>query len=212
MTRITWDAPGSRLYQAGVDRGVLYVTDGPVVPWSGLVSVTESQVNAAASPYYLDGQKVLNIDEGSDFQATIVTYALPLEFMACAGRLQMAAGLFAGDQQRQTFSFSYRTMIGNDVAGNSLAYKLHVVYNALAQLSDFSHASIGQNPSADTYSLTVTSTPLVVPGYRPAAHISLDSRFVASDILSAGEAILYGDSSHDPRLPIIPELAYAMSS
>ena len=58
MTALTWDQVGERLYETGVDHGVLYIpTDGVYdvgVAWNGLVTVTESpsRVNVAvgASP------------------------------------------------------------------------------------------------------------------------------------------------------------------
>ncbi len=41
MTRLVWDQLGDRVYETGLDRGVLYFTDGGGVPWNGLTSVEE---------------------------------------------------------------------------------------------------------------------------------------------------------------------------
>ena len=46
--KIVWDAEGERLFETGVDRGVLYPIDetgayGAGVPWNGLTSVSKAQ-------------------------------------------------------------------------------------------------------------------------------------------------------------------------
>ena len=47
MAKLKWDQTGERLYETGVDRGVLYPADEngayPTgVAWNGLINVTES--------------------------------------------------------------------------------------------------------------------------------------------------------------------------
>jgi len=54
MARLTWDNTGERLYETGVDRGVLYIPDGngaysDGVAWNGLTTVTESPSGAEAT-------------------------------------------------------------------------------------------------------------------------------------------------------------------
>ena len=56
MTRVVWDTPGERIYENGVDRGMLYI-DYLGVAWSGLVSVNEAPSGGEPKPYYLDGLK-----------------------------------------------------------------------------------------------------------------------------------------------------------
>ena len=76
MTKIHWDGSGERLYETGVDRGVLYkpnnsgvYTNG--VPWNGLVSVTESPSGAESSAQYADNLKYLNLTSAEEFGASI---------------------------------------------------------------------------------------------------------------------------------------------
>lgn len=57
MAILEWDKVGERTYQAGLDRGVLYLNDGTVVPWNGLISVEESS-DAELKSFYLDGVKM----------------------------------------------------------------------------------------------------------------------------------------------------------
>jgi hypothetical protein len=213
MATATWDDVGSRLYQTGVDRGMLYVNDTiPLsVPWNGLVSVTETPSGGDPQPYYLDGRKILNVPAGEDFAATIVSFSPPFEFAACSGRFRLSNGLYSTCQPKKTFGFSYRTLIGNDVAGNDFAYKVHVVYNALAQLSDFTNSTITDSPAPTAYSWTITTTPVTVPGSKSTAHIIFDTRFVNASVMNVVEDILYGDYYNDPRLPSALELSALLS-
>jgi hypothetical protein len=213
MAKISWSTTGQRLYSTGIDRGVFYPEDGSAgVPWSGLASITASPKAADAQENYLDGQKVLNIPAGEDFQATIEAFSAPPEFAICAGRLLLATGLYATDQPKETFGFSYRTIVGNDVLGTAFAYKVHVVYGALAKISDFTNASITDTPSAKTYSWDITTVPVAATSFRPTAHIVADSRLISSDHMSSIETILYGDDDHDPRMPTTTELIPLLAS
>ena len=73
MARLVWDNVGERFYEAGVDRGVLYVDDVGT-PWSGLVSVDETPTGGEARPFYIDGVKYLNLSAQEEFAATISAY------------------------------------------------------------------------------------------------------------------------------------------
>lgn len=41
MTVLRWDKAGSRTFETGLDKGVLYLPDGNTVPWNGLTAVVE---------------------------------------------------------------------------------------------------------------------------------------------------------------------------
>jgi hypothetical protein len=208
MTRATWDDAGLRLFHTGVDHGMLYTGDliPLAVPWSGLASITEASDGSDPAPYYLDGQKILNLSTGENFAGTIEAFASPDEFAPCAGRSRLSTGLFASDQPRQTFGFSYRTLVGNDVLGTSFAYKIHVVYNATAQVSNFVHTTQTDNPSPKTNTWAFTTVPTSIPGFKPTSHIVFDTRHVDQYIIAKLEDILYGDADNDPRLPTAEEL------
>jgi hypothetical protein len=212
MTRVVWDDVGQRLYRAGIDRGMLYTADA-AVPWNGLASVTESPNAGAPTAVYLDGQKVLNVPGGEDFQATISTYAAPAEFAPCAGRILLQAGMYATEQPKETFWFSYRTLNGNDVDDMGTTYRVHVVANALATIGDFVNSTINDNSGATLQSWSITTTPIAVPGMRPTSHFVFDTRLVSSDLLHEIEAILYGDQDgNNPRIPTTTELALLLTS
>jgi hypothetical protein len=118
----------------------------------------------------------------------------------------MYAGLLITQQPRRSFSFSYRTKIGNDVDGIDHAYKIHLVYNALAAPSERAYSTLNEGAEAPTRSWQVTTLAPKIYGYRPTAHFVVDSRSTASETLAALEDILYGTDSTQPTLPTVSEL------
>lgn len=216
MSKIVWDKTGERLYETGVDRGVLYVQSNGTYPkgvaWNGLTAVTESPSGAEATPLYADNIKYLNLMSAEEFGCTIEAYTYPEEFAECDGSAELAIGVTIGQQTRKPFGLSYRTKIGNDAAGNEFGYKLHLIYGGLAAPSEKAYASINDSPEAITFSWEVTTTPVSVDGHSPTASITIDSTKVEPTKLSALEEILYGKdgegaSGTEPRLPLPSEIA-----
>ena len=216
MAKIVWDQTGERLYETGVKQGVLYIpTDGVYskgVAWNGLTAVTESPSGAEATPLYADDIKYLNLMSNEDFGCTIEAYTYPEEFAACDGSASLAAGVSIGQQPRKTFGLSYRTTLGNDVDGNDYGYKLHLVYGGLAAPSEKAYATINDSPEAITFSWEVSTTPVNVTGHKPTAHLEINSTKADKTKLAALEAILYGDETNEPRLPLPDEIAELMAA
>jgi hypothetical protein len=198
VSRITWDALGERFYELGVDRGVLYTPTG--VAWTGLISVAENPSGGDAKPFYLDGQKYLNFSAAEEFEATIQAFSSPPEFGPCDGNAVVHNGLIATQQRRQSFGLSYRTMIGNPNDAET-GYKLHLVYNALAAPSQRNNISMGGSGDPNTYSWDVTTRPPTITGYKPTAHLVIDSRTTDPSVLSDVEDLLYGTISTSASLP-----------
>src|SRR6187399_753317 len=120
MAALTWDDVGDKLYETGVDHGVLYLPDSSGVyntgfAWNGLTTVTESPSGAEASAQYADNIKYLNLVSAEEFGATIEAFTYPPEFGECDGTASPSEGVIIGQQARKQFGFSYRTKIGNDV-------------------------------------------------------------------------------------------------
>ncbi len=208
MPRIIWDNIGEKFYETGTDHGVLYpgANYSKGVPWNGLTGVTESPSGAEPQPQYADNIKYLNIISAEDFGITIEAFTYPEEFAICDGSAAIADGVIIGQQERKPFGFSYRTMIGNDVDGQSHGYKLHMIYNCLASPSDKAYTTINESPEAITFSWEVTTTPIPVTGYKPSAQLVIDSTKVTDPTkLTALEAILYGDED-EPRMPLPDEI------
>lgn len=216
MARIEWDKTGERLYETGVDRGVLYLADSAGVyntgfPWNGLTAVTEAPSGAEANPQYADNIKYLNLVSAEEFGATIEAFTYPKQFAVCDGTA-VVNGVEIGQQNRKTFGFSYRTLVGNDLEGLDHGYKLHLVYGALAAPSEKARATVNESPEAMTFSWEVTTTPVSVGTiggvtYKPTAHISIDSTDPANATgLAALEDLLYGDETVEPSLPMPAEV------
>ena len=210
MAMIEWDKTGERLYETGVSKGVLYVmnngTYGAGVAWNGLTAVTESPSGAEATPLYADDIKYLNLMSNEEFGGTIEAYTYPDEFKACNGEAELAAGITIGQQSRSTFGFCYRTTIGNDTEGNDHGYKLHIVYGALAAVSEKAYATISDSPEAITFSWEFTTTPVNVTGSKPTSCVTIDSTKVDAEKLKTLEAKLYGSESEEPALPMPDEI------
>jgi hypothetical protein len=205
MTRLVWDAVGERFYEAGVDRGVLYLGINGYA-WPGLVTVTDSPTGGDPRPFYIDGFKYLNLAAAEEFEATIEAFSAPSEFAACDGVNTMYAGLLITQQPRRAFGFSYRTRVGNDEDGAYHAYKIHLVYNALAAPSEIAHSTINDQAEAPTRSWKLTTLAPKINGYRPTAHFVIDSRTTPGTILTQIEDILYGTDDTPPTMPTVREL------
>lgn len=212
MTRMTWNDPGTKFYESGVDRGVLYVEGGYGVPWNGLVQVSEKPSGSDATAYYLDGQKYFTGLTSEEFTGTIEAYYSPPEFDVCDGSATLGLGLYARQQPRKSFGFSYRTKLGNDVDGIDYGYKLHLIYNALAQPSDKNFKSISDTADLNTLSWDITTTAVQVPGAAPTAHMIIDMSEAHAELREAVEDILYGTDLDSPRLPTPQELVELFES
>lgn len=215
MSKLIWDADGDRLFETGVNQGVLYPQNisglYPLgVAWNGLTGVTESPSGAEPNPLYADNIKYLNLMSAEEFGATIEAYTYPDEFESCDGSAELAPGVTVGQQNRQSFGLSYKTLLGNDAEGTDHGYKLHLVYGAKASPSEKSYETVNETPDAITFSWDITTTPVSVPGLKPSASITIDSTKVNSEALEALEDILYGTVGGDPRLPLPPEVAAIM--
>jgi hypothetical protein len=206
MAKVVWDRVGSRFFQTGVDRGVLYPQGLSGVAWNGLTSVSESPTGGEARPFYVDGYKYMNKPAREEFEGSIEAFTYPTEFEACDGTRSMGKGLFLGQQRKKPFSLSYRTKIGNDVAGLDHGYKIHLIYNALAQPSTKGYSSVGATTDPSVFSWSFSTKPIRVAGHRPVPHIIVDSTTTPSSLMVALEDILYGSSIASPRIPAPSEV------
>lgn len=207
MSRLQWNAVGSRFYETGIDRGVLYPNGQPGVPWSGLTTVSESPTGGDPQPYYLDGVKYLERAATEEFGLTIEAWIYPDEFAQCDGSAMPFSGVFMGQQRRKKFGLAYRTRVGNDTDGTSKAYKIHMVYGLLAAPSKRSYATISDNPEPMGFSWDCSATPVAVGnGLKPTASITIDSRKIPAQVLQIVEDRLYGSTTQQAYLPSPTEL------
>ena len=226
MPRLNWDAPTEHLFETGVDQGVLYVYDetkqttnkyGTGVVWNGLTNVSENPSGAEPTALWADNIKYLNLMSAEQFACTIEAYTYPDEFGVCDGSAAIATGINIRQQKRATFGFCYRTRIGNDAVGDSLGYKIHIVYGCLASPSERSYATVNDSPEAITFSWEVNTTPITIGKindveYRPTSYLEIDSTKIDSAKLTILENALYGTNGEgqatgtDPYLPLPSEI------
>ena len=215
MAKLVWDEAGKHVYETGVSKGVLYVmsnTPGTYekgVAWNGLSSVSESPTGAEVSAIYADNIKYLNLMSREEFEGSIEAYTYPDEFMACDGSAspENAKGFVVGQQDRKTFAFCYQTKVGNDLNPEA-GYKIHIIYGALASPSERSYETVNDSPEAMTFSWDITTTPVAVTGFKPTAHVELDSTKIEKTKLEKIEAKLYGtdEPSGEPTLLMPDEI------
>jgi hypothetical protein len=197
MAALTWDQLGERLYETGVDHGVLYIPDETGayitgVAWNGLTSVSETPTGAEPNAQYADNVKYLNLYSAEEFGATIEAFTYPDEFAPFDGLAVPSVGVVVGQQPRKTFGLSYRTKIGNDIDGDDHGYKIHMIYGATASPSEKAYNTINDSPEAITFSWDVATVPMAVTGLRPTSLIVVDSTKVQAGDLTALETLLYG--------------------
>lgn len=205
MAKIVWDQTGKRYYETGVSNGVLFVRDadgkyGKGIPWNGLTAVTESPSGAEPTPLYADNIKYLSLMSAEEFGATIEAYTYPDEFAECDGSAELTEGIYIGQQTRKYFGLAYKTVLGNDTEGNSLGYKIHLIYGAQASPSEKSYATINDSPEAITFSWELTTSPIEMEDFKPTATVVIDSTKVDEDILEEIENALFGSVLDDSKL------------
>lgn len=215
MSRLKWNQVGERYYETGVDQGVLYPMVENAYPkgvaWDSLISVTQSPSGAESTSVYASNIKYLNLVSAEDFNATVEAYYSPKEFDACDGSQEVAKGVSVGQQTRVPFGMCYRTRVGNDTKGTEAGYKLHLIYGAQASPSEKAYQTINESPEAMTLSWEITTTPVDIPGFKPSATMTIDSRTTDPEALKELEDVLYGtngDSGEgtEPRLPLPEEV------
>ena len=184
MSALTWDAIGERLFETGIDKGVLYLQQNGAYPigvaWNGLTDVTETPEGAEPNDKYADNIKYLSIYSAETFKGTIKAFMYPDEWALCNGEKKIG-GLTVGQQSRQSFGLVYRTIIGNDTQGQDFGYKLHLVYGCMASPSERDFQTVNDSPDAIEFSWEFTTTPVTLTSkvddkvLKPTSLLTVDS-------------------------------------
>lgn len=215
MAKLVWDQISEKVYETGADHAVLYLpNDAGVyetgVAWNGLLGFDENPSGAEATKLWADNINYATMYSAEEYGGTIRAYTYPDEFEACDGSVEIAPGVVAGQQNRKSFGFSYRTLVGNDVKGTDYGYKLHLVYGCMCSPSSKTHDTVNDSPSAVEFSWEVTTTPVAVDGFKPTATLEIDSTKLNTEEgkakLEELEAILYGSDTEEARLPLPNEI------
>ncbi len=210
MSKIVWNELANRVFETGVSKGVLYPQVNAAYPkgvaWDGLTGVTESPSGAEPTKLFAGNTIHAVLMSAEEYNATIEAYMYPAEFAACNGEAEVIEGVTIGQQTRQAFGFSYVTQIGDATGNTDYGYKIHLVYGCVASPSEAAHTTINESPEADTMSWEITTTPVNVPGFKPTATFTINSRTVDPEKLKAVEDVLYGTADVEAKLPMPAEL------
>src|SRR4051794_35597435 len=206
MTVLQWDQVGDRLYETGVDHGVLYQLDpsgvyADGVPWNGLTTVTESPSGAESNKQFADNIVYVNLISAEEFGGTIEAFTYPDEFAQNDGSFEPAPGVAVGQQGRRPFGLVYRTLQGNDTEGQEHGYKLHLIYGAQASPSEKAYATVNDSPEAIAFSWEFSTTPAPVTNHKPTSLLTVDSTKTDPTILTQLNDILFGTVGDNARLP-----------
>ena len=216
--RLEWDKSGERLYETGIEKGVLYpISNGQYqsgVAWNGLTAFTESPSGAENTDLYADNIKYLSMQSAETFGGTIEAYMYPDEFAECDGSANVADGVTIGQQTRKGFGFCYRTKVGNDTDGNEHGDKIHIVYGCKCSPSEKNYQTINDSPDAITFSWEVNSTPVNVTNHKPTSCLVIDTTKISEAALTAIEDALYGKNGEeaaatDPKI-LMPDEVIAI--
>lgn len=181
MAKLTWDATGAHLYETGVDHVVLYkaldsAIGGPGengygngVAWNGVTGITETPSGGEETKLWADNIKYLSLRSAEDYGATITAYTYPDAWAECDGSAYIdVAGAFGetggvlqiSQQPRKGFCLAFRTIVGNDTAGNDYGYKLHILYGCTTSPSEKTNSTVNESPEANEFSWEVSTQPV----------------------------------------------------
>lgn len=201
--KVKWHESGDNKYSTGIDRVVLYRTsvsaggavayDQPAA-WNGVTGLTESPSGAEETKLWADNVKYGSLFSAEEFGFTIEAYQSPEEFDECDGSKEIAPGVYAGQQNREIFGLSYRSLIGDDVNGTNKDYEIHLIYGAKASPSERAHSTVNDSPEAETLSWECSTTPVGhnIANVKPIAHIKISTLGASAAKIAALENALYG--------------------
>jgi hypothetical protein len=170
------------------------------VPWLGLQSVDEEGGDSAAA-YYIDGRPFLFLPRPKEYKATLKAMTYPDEFSEIMGVHEVADGMYLDSQPGESFDLSYRTLVGNAIDGVDHGYKIHLVYNATVAPQALTYESLSNSINPTAFSWEIQAVPVAVEGFRPTAHIIIDTRHMDQKKIDAIEAWLYGSDDEVAHIP-----------
>lgn len=204
VTAGAWDSTKWDEYESDYLKGVA---------WNGLTAYTETPSGAEETKLYADDIKYLSMRSAEDFGATVEAYTYPEEWAQCDGSAVISPGVTIGQQRRKAFGLCVTTVVGNDVEGNDLGEKIHIIYNGTAAPSERAYQTINDSPEAITFSWEITTTPVSVgvtegsnEKYKPTANVIIDTTKCDTTKLETLKGYLYGTANSDPRLPSPSEI------
>lgn len=217
MAKFTWDGPGQRKFETGVDHGILFPSGGDGVPWNGLTTVTETPAGADNTKTYADNIVYGAIRAAETFGGTVEAYMCPREFLECDGFV-IVNGVAVGQQPRTPFDLFYRTKVGSDLDPDA-GFKYHFGYGLTTSPAEKAYATVNDSPEMAAFSWEFESIPVAFQDedyadLRPTSLLTIDSTDpdVDADLLAALLDIVVGTDVDDGRMPTPDEVLTAMGT
>lgn len=164
MTDLVFDAAGERYYETGVFHAVFFPHTGGAYVWNGLTGVDVNPTGGEPEDFWYDGNLTLQRLKPVKFGATIHSINTPREFDICEGVYQVVPGMKTHFNKRVRFNVMWITKIGND-QDPDLAYKVHIVYNALVQPTPRNFVTVSDTTTPESRSFAITATPCGLTPY-----------------------------------------------
>lgn len=199
MSKLVYNAAGTRLYETGVSDVVLYVAantptggEGNTgymagVAWQGCTGITETPSGGDETKLWADNIKYLSMRSAEDYGATVTAFMYPDEWAECDGSSLLADNILSVSQQpRKGFCLAFKTIVGSDQKGDDYGYKIHILYGCTTSPSERSNPTVNESPTATEFSWTLSTNPIdpkiTVNGkkLKPTARIVIDVSKVTS--------------------------------
>lgn len=196
--RLVWDQDTEREYEGGIDQAALFVMGANGYEageaWNGLTKFEEKPTGAEIKKKYANNREYAQLQSPEEYEATVEAYTFPNGFYGCQGMKQIAPGVFAHQQTRAKFGVVYRSLIGNDTEGYDYGYKYHIVYGCLAKPSSQTHETEDDDTDIEPFSWDVSATApsSTIPGFKPSATYTIDSRLANAAQIKEFEDYVYG--------------------
>ena len=210
MPKLEWNRPEDQTFEAGLDRGVIYVEDGPAVAWNGLTNIDDDG-SSNVKEFYVDGIKFLATVSPRDWKGKLTAYTYPNEFGGLIGIAELGDGLYVDSQAPGRFGLSYRTMVTTPAVDKKQHYKIHLIYKVMASLDGFANETWTGSTDPTEFEFELSAVPIKIPGHRPSAHIILDTRKLDEVTIASLEDIIYGTDTQEAAMPTIEQLIDLMA-
>ena len=212
MARLQWGEFGSRRYETGVDRGVIYPIEPvlrdwpqgaiiPAVPWNGLTSYSETPQGVEPIPVYQDGIKLEEVPTQEVYAGTVAAFTAPEYVEQASGRNVPQIGVQMHGGYHGLFNFTCRTKLENDLGEPASSYIIHLIYNVTGVQTARQRPTRGQQDSPLIYTYNLSSVPEIVEGYAPVSSISIVANEASEDYVRRLEELLYGTAETEPSFP-----------
>ena len=205
MAEIVWDSPGSRKFETGVSKGILFLKgdDGaylPGIPWNGIISVSETPQGGDSSRLYADDMLYASIQSITSYKATLEAYAYPEEFNECFGYAVPTAGFMVHQGKHRKCALCWQSMQG-DEAFQSTGRKLHIAYGLSVGINDIEYQTFSDSPDATVFSWDLEGTNVQVFNCSPTAKLVVDLSRLTHNQVSVLEDLLYSETGAVLPLP-----------